>query len=164
MKTAKLIINGKEYKAQLTDEQVTEIEKPKKVTGFERVEEGESCFSIDATGAIYSRNTYFENLYNNANYYSNETLAEWCNRNDTLNRKMRRWAAEHNTYPIDWENSESKWYIYYNCKYEDIEIGENKENCSAERVYYQDYSTAEAAIEEFGDEIEWLAENRPKWF
>ena len=164
MKTAKLIINGKEYEVQLTDEQVTKIENPKKVTGFERVEEGESCFSIDATGAIYSRNIYFENLYNNANYYSNETLAEWCNRNDTLNRKMRRWAAEHNTYPIDWENSESKWYIYYNCKYEDIEIGENKENCSAERVYYQDYLTAVAAIKEFGDEIKWLAENRPKWF
>lgn len=31
MKTAKLIINGKEYKVQLTDEQVTEIEKPKVV-------------------------------------------------------------------------------------------------------------------------------------
>lgn len=164
MKTAKLIINGKEYKVQLTDEQVTKIENPKKVTGFEGVEEGESYFSIDATGTIYSRNTYFENLYNNANYYSNETLAEWCNRNDTLNRKIRRWAAEHNTHPIDWKNSESKWYIYYNCKYEDIEIGENKENCSVERVYYQDYLTAVAAIEEFGDEIKWLAENRPKWF
>ena len=164
MKTATLTLNGKEYEVQLTDEQVTEIEKPKKRTGFERAEEGEISFSIDAIGTIYSRNTCFENLYNNANYYSNETLAEWCNRNDTLNRKMRRWAAEHNIYPIDWENSESKWYIYYNCKYEDIEIGENKENCSAERVYYQDYSTAEAAIKEFGDEIKWLAENRPKWF
>lgn len=164
MNTAKLIINGKEYEVQLTDEQVTEIEKPKKITGFERVEEGESYFSIDAIGTIYSRNIYFEELYNNANYYTDESLAEWCNRNDTLNRKMRRWATEHNTYPIDWESSESKWYIYYNCKYEDIEIGENKENCSAERVYYQDYSTAEAACEEFGEEIKWLAENRPKWF
>ena len=37
MKTAKLIINGKEYKVQLTDEQVTEIEKLKKVTGFEKL-------------------------------------------------------------------------------------------------------------------------------
>ena len=164
MKTATLTLNGKTYEVQLTDEQITEIEKPKKVTGFGRAEEGEDYFSIDATGTIYSRNMYFEDLYNNANYYTDESLAEWCNRNDTLNRKLRRWAAEHNTDTIDWESSESKWYIYYNCKYEDIEIGENKENCSAERVYYQDYSTAEAAIKEFGDEIRWLAENRPKWF
>ena len=168
MNTAKLIINGKEYEVQLTDEQVTEIEKPKRVTGFERADE-QHCYYFEDDWKIMNHcpeqnSINDENRYAVANYYSDESLAEWCNRNDALNRQMRRWAAEHNIYPIDWENSESKWYIYYNCKYEDIEVGENKDNCSAERVYYQDYSTAEAAIEEFGDEIKWLAENRPKWF
>ena len=36
MKTATLTLNGKTYEVQLTDEQITEIEKPKKVTGFGR--------------------------------------------------------------------------------------------------------------------------------
>lgn len=164
MNTAKLIINGKTYEVQLTDEQVTEIEKPKKVTGFERVEEGESCFSIDATGTIYSRNVYFEVLYNNANYYSDESLAEWCNRNDALNRQMRRWAAEHNDEPIDWNKRNAKYYIYYD--YEDSIVVVNDTQYCAHfgEIFFFDYVTAKAAVEEFGDEIKWLAENRPKWF
>lgn len=164
MNTAKLIINGKEYIVQLTDEQVTEIEKPKKITGFERVEEGESYFSIDAIGTIYSRNIYFEELYNNANYYTDESLAEWCNRNDTLNRKMRRWAAEHNTEPIDWNKRNDKYYIYYD--YEESRVAVYDAQCCAHigEIFFFDYVTAKEAIEEFGEEIKWLAENRPKWF
>ena len=38
MKTAKLIIDGKEIEVQLTDEQVEELTAPEKVTGFERAE------------------------------------------------------------------------------------------------------------------------------
>ena len=168
MTTAKLIINGKEIEVQLTEEQAQELTAQKKVTGFERVDDCTLYYCINEIGqrcnCTECHDDEDKTYYESANYYSDMTLAEWCSRNDTLNRKMRRWAAEHNAAPIDWENSESKWYIYYNCKYEDIEIGENKEYCSAERVYFQDYSTAKAAIEEFGDEIEWLAENRPKWF
>ena len=164
MKTATLILNGKTYKVQLTDEQVTEIEKPKKVTGFERVEEGESCFSIDATGTIYSRNVYFEVLYNNANYYSDETLAEWCNRNDTLNRKMRRWAAEHNDEPIDWTKNNDKYYIYYDYEESRVAVYDAQYCAHIGEIFFFDYVIAKAAVEKFGDEIKWLAENRPKWF
>ena len=165
MNTAKLIINGKEYEVQLTDEQVTEIEKPKKITGFERVEEGEISFSIDATGTIYSRNMYFEDLYNNANYYTDESLAEWCNRNDTLNRKMRRWAAEHNTEPIDWEDRCSDTcFISYNYEHKEVDITHCYATARAGVVYFCMREIAEEAIKEFGDEIKWLAENRPKWF
>lgn len=161
MKTAKLIINGKTYEVQLTDEQVTEIEK---ATGFERAEEGEDYFSIDATGTIYSRNMYLEELYNNANYYTDESLAEWCNRNDTLNRKMRRWAAEHNTEPIDWNKCNDKYYIYYD--YEESRVNVYHAQCCARigDIFFFDYVIAKAAVEKFGDEIKWLAENRPKWF
>ena len=164
MKTATLILNGKTYKVQLTDEQVTEIEKLKKVTGFERVEEGESYFSIDATGTIYSRNVYFEVLYNNANYYSDETLAEWCNRNDTLNRKMRRWAAEHNDEPIDWTKNNDKYYIYYDYEESRVAVYDAQYCAHIGEIFFFDYVIAKAAVEKFGDEIKWLAENRPKWF
>lgn len=169
MKTATLTLNGKTYEVQLTDEQITEIEKPKKVTGFGRAEEGEDYFNIDATGTIctgtiYSRNKYFEGLYNNANYYTDESLAEWCNRNDALNRKIRRWAAEHNTEPIDWNKRNAKYYIYYN--YEESRVGVyNTHYCAHPgEIFFFDYVIAKAAVEKFGDEIKWLAENRPKWF
>ena len=168
MTTAKLIINGKEFEVQLTEEQAQELTAQKKVTGFERAKADAYYYAANSVGRKdhfgECNMNYDDDRYATANYYTDESLAEWCIRNDTLNRIMRRWAAEHNATSIDWENSEGKWYIYYNCKYKDIEIGENKEYCSAERVYFQDYSTAKAAIKEFGDEIEWLAENRPKWF
>lgn len=165
MKTATLTLNGKTYEVQLTDEQVTEIEKPKKVTGFERAEKGESYFGIDATGTIYSRNMYFEDLYNNANYYTDESLAEWCNRNDTLIRQMRRWAAEHNDEPIDWEDRCSDTcFISYNYEHKEVDITHCYATARAGVVYFCMREIAEEAIKEFGDEIKWLAENRPKWF
>lgn len=165
MKTATLTLNGKTYEVRLTDEQVTEIEKPKKATGFGRAEEGEDYFSIDATGTIYNRNMYFEDLYNNANYYTDESLAEWCNRNDALNRKMRRWAAEHNDEPIDWTNEfPYKYHLYYNFNSETVEVDESRLYCRTACCYFNTLQIARAAREEFGDEIKWLAENRPKWF
>lgn len=168
MTTAKLIINGKEFEVQLTEEQAQELTASKKVTGFERAKTDEFYFLANSDGDFFedcdANASTDDRRYQNANYYSDIPLAEWCIRNDTLNRKMRRWAAEHNPDTIDWMNGESKWYIYYNCEYKDIGIGENKTNHSTERVYFHDYTTAKAAIKEFGDEIEWLAENRPKWF
>lgn len=164
MKTATLTLNGKTYEVQLTDEQVTEIEKPKKVTGFERAEKGESYFGIDATGTIYSRNMYFEDLYNNANYYTDESLAEWCNRNDALNRKMRRWAAEHNDEPIDWTKNNDKYYIYYDYEESRVAVYDAQYCAHIGEIFFFDYVIAKAAVEKFGDEIKWLAENRPKWF
>ena len=41
MKTATLTLNGKTYEVQLTDEQAQELTAPKKVTGFERVKDGQ---------------------------------------------------------------------------------------------------------------------------
>lgn len=172
MKTAKLIINGKEYEVQLTDEQVTEIENPKKVTGFERVEKN---------GRYYFENSYAEKdfcnvndtiaaeiRYKAANYYSDETLAEWCFRSDNLNRKMRRWAAEHNEESINWtdnlDSAPKKYTIYYRTDIKELHLSGAYCTMAPCKIYFATEEIAKAAIEEFGDEIRWLAENRPKWF
>ena len=168
MNTAKLIINGREYEVQLTDEQAQELTAPKKVTGFERVKVDEICFYADSDGELSEdydeRILVDDRRYQNANYYSDESLAEWCNRNDALNRKIRRWAAEHNTEPIDWNKHNAKYYIYYN--YEESRVGVyNTHYCAHPgEIFFFDYVIAKAAVEKFGDEIKWLAENRPKWF
>ena len=168
MVTATLTINGKDYEVRLTEEQAAEITAPKKVTGFEREECHNIYYCITDTGHIYPITEHKDdgdnNYYASANYYSDRKLAEWCARSDTLNRKMRRWAAEHNTERIDWTDDNSKWYIYYDFKFNEINTDDNATCCSTERVYFQDYPTAKAAITEFGEEIKWLSENRPKWF
>lgn len=169
MKTAKLIINGKEYEVQLTDDEIIEIEKPKKVTGFERADE-QHCYYFEDDWKIMNHcpeqnSINDENRYAVANYYSDESLAERCNRNDALIRQMRRWAAEHNDEPIDWEDRCSDTcFISYNYEHKEVDITHCYATARAGVVYFCMREIAEEAIEEFGDEIKWLAENRPKWF
>lgn len=168
MNTAKLIINGKEYEVQLTDEQITEIEKLKKITGFERADEQRYYYFEDDWKVVnycHEQNSINdENRYVVANYYSDESLAEWCNRNDALNRKMRRWAAEHNETPIDWTKNNDKYYIYYDYEESRVAVYDAQYCAHIGEIFFFDYVIAKAAVEKFGDEIKWLAENRPKWF
>ena len=169
MKTATLTLNGKTYEVQLTDEQVTEIEKPKKITGFERADE-QHCYYFEDDWKIMKHcpeqnSINDDNRYVVANYYSDESLAAWCTRHDALDRQMRRWAAEHNDEPIDWTNEfPYKYHLYYDFSSETVEVDENRLYCHTTCCYFNTLQIAKEAIEEFGDEIKWLAENRPKWF
>lgn len=173
MKTATLTLNGKTYEVQLTDEQITEIEKPKKVTGFERANRNSNYFCANSLG----KNDYSEELnsgydndrYENANYYTDISLAEWCIRNDTLNRKMRRWAAEHNDEPIEWGRKnakpvQEKWFINYLSDRNSLEVLQEYTYMSSNEIYFSSERIAWEAVKQFGDEIKWLAENRPEWF
>ena len=107
MKAAKVIIDNREIEVQLTDEQVKELTTPKKVTGFER---NDDYFYIDSDGDVasnYDANDIIsDDHYEVANYYADRSLAEWCAQSDNLTRRMRRWAAEHNTKPISLDNGE----------------------------------------------------------
>ena len=169
MTTAKLITNGKEIEVQLTDEQAQELTVPKKGTGFERVKADETYFYTDGDGEFsedYEAKGVTDDMrYRNANYYSDATLAEWCIRNDTLNHKMRRWAAEHNTEPIDWTNNDQyKYRIMYDYMTKEISFTSNFAQCGLGVIVFNTIDILESAVTEFGDEIKWLAENRPKWF
>lgn len=169
MEKAKLIINGKEYDVSLTDEQVSEITKPKKRTGFERVKNGKCFWMIDSFGECKAFTESLEGYeieeYNAANYYSDRSLAEWCNRADTLNRMMRRWAAEHNSKSIDWQDgNQYKWYILYNSSTERLEFHVTSKLCLTGVIYFDSDENAKSACDEFGDEIKWLIKNRPEFF
>lgn len=163
---AKLIIDGKEFEVTLPDSVIAELTKPKKVTGFEAAEYGKTVYCVNECGNLTSYQDYGEAAkeYEVANYYTNKALAEWCNRADTLNRKMRRWAAEHNTEPIKRGFDEKKWYLYYNCETANVDVAFSQEEMLFSNVYFNTFDTAAFAIAEFGDEIKWLAINRPEWF
>lgn len=95
----------------------------------------------------------------------NVDLAEWCSRSDALNRKMRRWAAEHNVEPFDWQcGNYEKYYITFDAAFYEFNIYSNTFCPYPNTVYFNTKEIAELAIKEFGNEIEWLAENRPEWF
>lgn len=166
MKTAKLIIDGKETEVQLTDEQIKELITSKKVTGFER---NDDYFYIDSDGDVASNydvnNIISDDHYEVANYYADKSLAEWCARSDTLTRRMRRWAAEHNSRSFDWSDSrEDAWHIAYNMARDSFNLQSSYHSHFVESVYFETEEIAEEAIKVFGDEIKWLVQNRPKWF
>lgn len=166
-KTAKLIIDGKEFEVTLPDSVIAELTKPKKVTGFERADYNESYYMEECGNVLCYTDHYVGTSvkYNVANYYTDKALAEWCCRADTLNRKMRRWAAEHNTNPINWGGETVERYIItYNYKVDELAIRCFNHNLHLSQVYFSSKEIAESAIAEFGDEIKWLAINRPKWF
>lgn len=168
MKTAKLIIDEKEIiEVQISDEQAKKLIASAKVTGFEK---GDRYYYIDHEFDVVS---YYDDgdaksnfLYGAANYYTDIELAEWCNRRDTLNRKMRRWAAEHNTEPVNLDDGyfNSEWCIAWNIETKKVEPYNYCTTIEYGEIYFNTKEIAKAAIEEFGDEIKWLTENRPKWF
>lgn len=168
MKTAKLIIDGKEIEVQISDKQVEELTAPKKVTGFERAELYGTYWLIRKDGDICSCSEYHllndDYNYDCSNYYTDVILAEWCSRSDNLTHKMRRWAAEHNTKPADWDCHTPKWSPVWNNVTQKVEAYGYITGIDCGQVYFVTKELAEAAIEEFGDEIKWLTENRPKWF
>lgn len=162
MTTAKLIINGREIEVQLTDEEVAKFI-PKQKTGFERVDYGNDYMYISEFGRIISTQEDFcakdNAIYESGNYYTDESLAEWCARQETLLRKMRRWAAEHNN-----PNDKPTFRLYLDNQGDlhcSAFIFETRDiaNC----VYFTGDVTGEA-ISEFGEEYKWLCENRPKTF
>lgn len=165
MKTAKLIIDGNEIEVQITDEQVEELTASEKVTGFERAD---SYLYIDSEGDVglgYDEDDINSDChYAVANYYTDNALAQWCRRSDNLTRRMRRWAAEHNPKPIYLYDAEPQWYLTWNIKTKTVEAYFNINSIDFGKAFFKTRELAEAAIEEFGDEIKWLTENRPKWF
>lgn len=140
-----------------------------KITGFERVEEDATFLFSTIDGHISTstelRLVFDTSCYKAANYYSDRILAEWCNRSDALNRKMRRWAAEHNEEEIRWEDGfQKKFFIIYNYFSHKLEIDFIYQLVGNINTYFDTYDNAVLAIAEFGDELKWVALNRPKWF
>ena len=130
------------------------------MTGYERInrddayfyEDSQCCMNID-----YENNTSIDDeKYANANYYSNETVAENNARADKLMRQLRRFAVEHNDCELDWDNDEqNKCDIFYNYKCECLNIGYHYYTKNFGQIYFSSDEIAEQAIEEFKDELIW---------
>lgn len=157
MKGTLKLENGREITVEIDDKTLKSIEEPKK-TGYERVGYHEDYIIVEADNDLakyHDDSDFDDNLYNIANYYSDETIAENNARADTLMRKLRRFAVEHREKEIDWNDDCFKYYFFY-----DYNLGrfitDSYINCrDYGTIYFDTRDTAEKAIEEFKDELIW---------
>lgn len=159
MKTAKLIIDGKEIEIQINEEQLKQLCPQKKKTGYERVYTYEGYYRLSTNDCIIPTtelgNDYDDKSYELCNYYSSRQVAENNARADKLMRQLRRFAVEHREEPIDWkETSQHKFYIYYTNKY-GISIGDVVALYDFGAIYFDTKEATQLAISIFKDELLW---------
>lgn len=159
---AKLLINGKELEVEISEEELKKIEaKQKKKTGYERVEDGEYFYceysnsDNEIMRSMDNRGGFEDNLYNAADYYSDETVAKNNARADKLMRQLRRFAVEHREKELDWIGDEHKHFIEFD--YESNEIYTDWWSSLRQfgGIFFDSEATAELAIETFRDELLW---------
>ena len=158
---AKLIIEGKEIEVEISEEEYKKLQpSEEKKTGYERVPESDIYFYTHPGGYVGTASEDYCNIdneyYELANYYSDKPVAENNARADKLMRQLRRFAVEHRECKVNFNNiNTEKYYMYYD--YDDNELGVGfvfrTRNFGA--IYFDSEETANAAIDEFHDELIW---------
>ena len=158
---AKLIIEGKEIEIEISEEEYKKLQpSEEKKTGYERVPESDVYFYTYPSGCVETTcETCYDiddECYESANYYSDKTVAENNARADKLMRQLRRFAVEHREHGVNLNDiNTEKYYICYD--YEGNELGTTFTFVARVFgvIYFDSEETAQAAINEFHDELIW---------
>ena len=158
---AKLIIEGKEIEVEISEEEYKKLQSSEeKKTGYERVLKGNKFYYESGRGIVEPSFDAYDNIdddyYRTASYCSSKTIAENNARADKLMRQLRRFSVEHRECGVNFNNPNTKrFYVYYD--YDDGELGVGfvfrTKNFGA--IYFDSAETANAAIDEFRDELIW---------
>lgn len=158
---AKLIIKDKEIEVEISEEEYKKLQpSEEKKTGYERMPESDIYYYANPKGDV---DTTVEDCYDvdnecyeSANYYSSETVAKNNARADKLMRQLRRFAVEHRGCGVNLNDINTKKYaIYYNYINKEIEIKYMVMTKAFGAIYFDSEETAQAAIDEFHDELIW---------
>ena len=158
---AKLIIEGKEIEVEISEEEYKKLQpSEEKKTGYERVPESDIYFYVSYNDKV---DTTVEDCYDvdnecyeSANYYSSETVAENNARADKLMRQLRRFSVEHRGHGVDFNSTETaKHYIYYDCIHDELKTVFTFYAKTFGTILFDSEETAQAAIDEFRDELVW---------
>lgn len=157
---ARLIVEGKEFDIDILDPELQKLLKPKKITGYERVEEGKLHYYDDCVRVVEDTDHHEyvdDDFYDVANYYSDKTVAENNARADKLMRQLRRFAVEHRENELDFNNYKQRKYgiQYYNYDGNGLDIVDTTECILPFSVYFDSYNTTKLAIDTFRDELIW---------
>lgn len=153
---AKLIVEGHEFDIEILDPKLQELVSPHRKTGYERVK-SDPYYSACRDGKIEiftSHNEFDNEVYESGNYYSDKNVAENNARADRLMRQLRRFAVEHRTNELDWNNHNSfKFFIAYDFGKFDIDFDITYKMHGV--IYFNSRETAELAVEAFRNELIW---------
>lgn len=158
---AKLIIENKEIEVEISEEEYKKLHSSEeKKTGYERMAESDIYFYANPKGDV---DTTVEDCYDvdnecyeSANYYSSETVAENNARADKLMRQLRRFAVEHRERGVNFNSTKTeKHYIYYDCTHNELGTTFTFYAKHFGAIHFDSEETAQAAIDEFRDELIW---------
>ena len=158
---AKLIIEGKEIEVEISEEEYKKIQSSEeKRTGYERVPESDVYFYAYPNGCVETacEDCYDidDECYESANYYSDKTVAENNARADKLMRQLRRFAVEHNECGVNFNDTNAKkYYICYDYASDELGVSSVVFSRNFGAIYFDSEETAQAAIDEFHDELIW---------
>ena len=158
---AKLLIEGKEIEVEISEEEYKKLQPiEEKKTGYERVPKNGKYFYEFGKGDVESdiEDCYDidDEYYASANYYSDKTVAENNARADKLMRQLRRFSVEHRGRGVNFNSTETKkHYIYYDCVRDELRTTYTFYAGVFGVIYFDSEETAQAAIDEFHDELIW---------
>ena len=158
---AKLIIENKEIEIEISEEEYKKLQpSEEKKTGYERVPKNGKYFYEFGKGDVESdiEDCYDidDEYYASANYYSSDVIAENNARADKLMRQLRRFSVEHRGHEVDFNSTETaKHYIFYDCIHNELDITFTFFARVFGMVYFDSEEIAQAAIDEFRDELIW---------
>ena len=158
---AKLLIEGREIEIEISEEECKKLQPPEeKKTGYERVAEYDNFYyeSSDATveDGLEAHTKLDDEYYDIANYYSSRDVAENNARADRLVRQLRRFAVEHRERGVNFNDMDTKKFcIYYNYRDNELEPDFLFSEKAFGVIHFDSKETADAAIDEFRDELIW---------
>ena len=158
---AKLIIEDKEIEVEISEEEYKKLQPSEgKKTGYERVPEGDYFYYESCKGNAESSIDEYcyidDEYYASAYYYSSDVVAENNARADKLMRQLRRFSVEHRGHWFNPNDTNTKKYcIYYD--YGNNTLGTAFTLCAKTfgTIRFDSKKTAQAAIDEFRDELIW---------
>ena len=155
---AKLIIENKEIEIEISEEEYKKLQPSE--NGYERVSKSGYYFHESGKGDVnYEIEDCYDidnEYYESANYYSSDVVAGNNARADKLMRQLRRFSVEHRKYKANFNSiNATRFYIIYQCEINEIKPYHTSYAIYFGAIYFDSEETAQAAIDEFHDELIW---------
>jgi len=104
-------------------------------------------------GSVENDTFYDESCWKFGNYYNTKEEAEFAKQKQLVYQELKKYALEHNTEEIDWENYlQIKYFIYCNTKSNDLGIMDVSKRKITGQVYFTSEKIAENAIKDIGED------------